>query len=705
MRRSVAIYFLTVAALGFMLSLSPLSCSCSNSDSNTGGDVDMPDPDPNVDRDRADGEDVSEKEELKAQCQKDEDCPLGRYCGAFNQCLQDCASDQDCGESQFCNGFGRCSDLRNPDTDAEVQPCPTGSNDECPTGYVCSADGKCVEGCSSRADCHIGMDCISGTCQEPSTDGDEESACSTSQDCPEGYDCSGGVCVPQQFDVEPDQSCNKTCNSLEDCDPGSYCGDDGCCHIDCLNDEECGAGKICIEEIGKCVVSGGDEEIDLPESEHCNSDSDCPVGTYCKNSTCDFDCVLDSECDEGKICDSRGRCSLPSDEDEAESQDAEQITCANDEECPAGNFCTPLGVCGFECIDDSNCGENQFCDPRGRCKTIGGDSDSEVVCINDEDCPSGFYCNIERMCTYDCTQNSDCPNGMQCDPRGRCYATGEDSDDGESQALCTTDDDCPDKHFCAFAGEDQGFCIQECTTSADCGAVGAWECDDRGRCVQLDSDETEQDPGYCGPNPPLVTACAQDNDCRVIISTNNCECAAVGSGEMRTEFVSYIMRDGACVPDPNVCETSGCNVMMPKCVDGECTLVAPSDQDEEMPEGWCEYDAQCPSGFYCDIPNNQCKQDCVENTDCNYPEEYCNDIGKCLPMNPPDGDEVDAEQEEEVSDTGVVSCTQDTDCPTGSYCLLGVCHTSCTQDSDCPPDPPGNHCNVERGRCESDKPK
>ena len=638
-----------------LLSALPVSCSCDTNetacpkgqelvDGNclpiVDGDEDVvadieidPDPDPNQDRarDDADTTDVPENEELIAQCQNDGDCMPGLYCGALQQCRQDCTSDAECGDGTYCNGIGRCAQTRAADTDAETQPCD-GNDADCPTGYICGADNYCIEGCAARADCRFGNDCIDNQCQPPTADGDA-SRCTTTSDCDPGQVCIGNVCITEQPDIElPDSQEDPSendevprtpCSEESPCPIASYCGDDNFCTTDCFGTADCPQGRICIIEQGRCVIPVGDE--DLPEQVGCTQDSECNPGTYCKDNVCDYDCNQDSQCNQaaGEICGPRGKCVVPGDEDVIESTEA--VTCTADEDCPMGQYCTGAGICGVECTGSEQCPDGYTCNERSKC-VAAGDVDT-ALCMVDTDCPSGNYCNEARACVHDCVNNDDCTGTDECSIRGRCLPPQADEDQVESETVvCSSDEGCPADQHCMPIGLCGRLCGENIGT-CDPGQL----CDERGRCVadgDAEQDEEYDLPaGYCGPVPPLDRACTQDSECGVLLSSNFCECSAIGPGELRPNYQRYIMQGEDCVPDTQICEDAGCQNLQPKCIDNVCELLPPGDED--LAEGTCNADVDCPGGFYCNTDSHQCVQDCVNDQDC-APTEYCNDIGKCL---------------------------------------------------------------------------
>lgn len=50
----------------------------------------------------------------------------------------------------------------------------------------------------------------------------------------------------------------------------------------------------------------------------------------------------------------------------------------------------------------------------------GGSGGGANTCSDDLDCPTGFHCGDNALCTAECSSDSDCGLGMSCDDRGYC---------------------------------------------------------------------------------------------------------------------------------------------------------------------------------------------------------------------------------------------------------------------------------------------
>ncbi len=525
--------------------------------------------------------DAEETPDYEKQCDNSFDCALGFYCGAYYQCMQNCNdSDKKCKSGEFCNGLGQCVELRPADNDAEDVLCQAGTNVDCPTGYVCGDNDKCVEGCDSRADCPVYWDCANRKCFKPGIDGDEETGCKTSDDCPQGKVCSGGLCVfPNQDGDAEEFECMAACATDLDCNPGNYCGAGNCCRRDCSENKDCPQGLLCQVERGKCVNPPTDQDNDVPEAIACTAEPDsCAIHSYCKNGVCDFDCIEDKDCnDPKKSCDNKGRCvTADADADADVDKDDALNSCGKDEDCPAGYYCaSSLLKCAFDCQNNDQCGPGSYCDNRGRCQTSAEEGDQDNHCLVNEDCILGYYCGPNNVCVADCYLNHPCEDGYICDARGRCVLAPEQDETEPDFTRCAKDDDCPSNMYCQV-----DICGRDCETNANC--MQGYICSPRGKCV-IDYADYDQTESYCGPVPPVEKACAKASDCRLIMAYNNCQCDAAGPKEYRETIPPYIWVGSDCIIDANNCQTAPeCASYPVDCVNNVCVLLG-GDADADVP--------------------------------------------------------------------------------------------------------------------------
>lgn len=121
------------------------------------------------------------------------------------------------------------------------------------------------------------------------------------------------------------------CVSSTECPPGSFCnGETGQCDWECYTDSDCGFGATCSCD-GICndgsppgPGANGDpacpRDLDLLQdtdpdihNRECTRDEHCPYGARCDDEThrCDYDCLADTDCTGGTVCDCRGECVEP----------------------------------------------------------------------------------------------------------------------------------------------------------------------------------------------------------------------------------------------------------------------------------------------------------------------------------------------------------------------------------------------------------
>ncbi|MCP4647431.1 MAG: DUF11 domain-containing protein [bacterium] len=221
----------------------------------------------------------------------------------------------------------------------------------------------------------------------------------------------------QWFEVFPAED---DCVTDEDCPEGEICLDDECVPDECETDEDCPPEEVCLD--GECV--------------ECEDDSDCPEGEICEENECVPDeCETDEDCPPEEVC-----------------LDGECVDCIEDEDCPPGEICTEENEC-VECEDDSDCPEDMVCE----------DGECEEECSIDADCPDVEYCadgvceEVECPCgevadhtciEYECCTDSDCPVGYICDPETHececdelIIVVPEETEIGEEVEIIVTDCD------------------------------------------------------------------------------------------------------------------------------------------------------------------------------------------------------------------------------------------------------------------------
>lgn len=125
----------------------------------------------------------------------------------------------------------------------------------------------------------------------------------------------------------------QACVSSTECPPGSFCnGETGQCDWECYTDSDCGFGASCTCD-GICLDGsppgpGATEDPACPRDldllqqtspdpdihdRECTRDEHCPYGARCDEVThrCDYDCLADTDCTGGDVCNCRGECVEP----------------------------------------------------------------------------------------------------------------------------------------------------------------------------------------------------------------------------------------------------------------------------------------------------------------------------------------------------------------------------------------------------------
>lgn len=112
------------------------------------------------------------------------------------------------------------------------------------------------------------------------------------------------TCGDEFGSCSTDEDCAEQANGF--CDTGF---DGGCfCHYGCETDADCDAGNACLcgEPVGVCVPANCQTDADCADEGLCalyQTDRECGIGTGLACTTSEDECLLDSDCAEGTICD------------------------------------------------------------------------------------------------------------------------------------------------------------------------------------------------------------------------------------------------------------------------------------------------------------------------------------------------------------------------------------------------------------------
>ena len=338
-------------------------------------------------------------------CTKKSDCEVGEIC-QDGVCVDEpeCSSDKPCADDSKRCVDGKCVSKPRPEEKKEDgEPCT--EHDECLSAY-CNADGVCAKApqCSDTRPCSGDKMCKDGVCIDKNSNG---SSCESHEVCKSGYCSEQGTCAekPECSDESPCADASKmcrdgkcveknsngsSCGSHEVCKSG-YCSEQGTCaeKPECSDENPCAdASKICQD--GKCVDKPecSDENPCADASKICQDGKcvdkpECDILTpcadpkkTCRNGKCvekTEECVSDSECGSGRICDNK-HCV-------AEDSCSITRTCADKKICRDGKCIdmphtacdanTPCAGDGMTCVAGKcvacKCGESEVCQADGSC--------------------------------------------------------------------------------------------------------------------------------------------------------------------------------------------------------------------------------------------------------------------------------------------------------------------------------------------------
>ncbi len=518
------------------------------------------------------------------------------------------------------------------------------------TGTSCQrcimADGSVVdEGCNNAA-----VECVLITIPDP--------------DCVVCAYVNGAV-VYSSCTVDDDPECvvDADCNN----DPATfgYCLEGECLYEPgCLDNSDCPSGFECMFYFMDGAEPNGDSAdapywneygTCVPAQVPCETDAECPAGTYCQVSCWEYDCYPgDYDC---------GGC-------EGFCAPVNTDPTCDDVTCPPGTHCemldTPCAepdpdmgapvVCAgpiAECVPDYQCSSHEDCwtdnGMTGQC--ING------VCIfEDVNCDTR-----DAICEM---IPPPCPDGMVISVVGSCY--GACVDPAACAAMsCNSNQACPTGFACELIdcfGDESGGGFAPCFDDGICvPSSTAPTCDD---IVCAAGEHCELQEVWCitEPCPPMPVCvpdqleCTSDLDC---LDAAGVRGFCLGGLCVYEEGVDCNMMNALCDVIPPICPDGTVLSVVNGCY-GECV-----DPHQCLPM-YCGWDADCPSGFSCAIP------------DC-YGEPTGSDClvaGICIPDAPPPPAE----------------CFADSDCPADHICELTYCDpatgTYCGQGGICVPVPP-----------------
>lgn len=259
--------------------------------------------------------------------------------------------------------------------------------------------------------------------------------------CKRDSDCESGRCAKRLAIANEDSSMPA---------PGGYCT------VGCTRDAHCGKGGAC------SVPAGADSGECLG---HCRAASDCRDGYVCVGGGSGLGVSLPGTCQPmprtGRLADG-----------------VAGLSCVGDADCEGGRCAaaSPVGkafpgnYCTGRCLRDEECGLG------GACLSVAGSADAGYcyeTCQADRDCArAGYRCVRLRE---DFSACYPAPESLADDVAGQ--ACESDRDCGGGSAGCAIE--LPFKNASFEVGPAPGgYCTQECSVDAECGASG--QCISRG---------------------------------------------------------------------------------------------------------------------------------------------------------------------------------------------------------------------------------
>jgi hypothetical protein len=598
-----------------------------------------------------------------------EACRLHEQCGDIGRCVR------------LSTGEFACGAICNPD----IPACPRGfeciRRTDTSDVHICApiGDNCCIDEDSDGFG--VGVGCEGPDCDDDDQDinpnvlevcNDEDDDCDDAVDEDANDSCGVADCraVGQGFEEIGAGACaNGECVEGDvmscvyfTCEAGGEEGER--CATTCIrggveDDSLCIVPAHC--DLGSCVpdVDNGDacdEDTDC-ESNHCDNGFCCNDGTCCSEAA---DCPsvggIGATCDDPSTCQgTRGEVICQANQCTTNSGVPDDSACTNTTEantCGFGRsiFCSGSATqtppsCPALCASDDGCDDDAHCD---------------VVCIPDvadgglcdeaSDCASG-YCNNNVCCAAgDCCQTpSDCPSSYSTPPTCEVPSACQGTRDAPTciDYICDTIADVPDDSACTLIVEAQTcglypsrycsggseqpapVCAMSCTADSECDEGG--HCDG-GQCIM------DQGPG---------TTCDEDSDCAANHCQNGFCCASGDCCNRASDCSSALYGEPARCLNQTTCQG-------------------------ERRDPICNGSSQCQLGPI--VADDSGCIGLLSNTCDLYPSIFCTNM---------------TTQQENQAGLCAMSCTMDSHCDAGAYCMTGQCRPrgmpgdACTSVTQC----------------------
>ncbi len=446
------------------------------------------------------------------------------------------------------------------------------------------------------------------------------------------------------------------CTTNASCGGGQVCFDGGCVPGDCLANSDCMAGKICDVSARTCNTCSGDNACQAAFG----------ANQLCLNGACTpGNCRTAAMCSDGKICVNNFCGACPDDGACASGYGPGHLCisngcvpgeCRSAANCQMGKICTASFMCGA-CTTDTQCvsgyGANHLCE-NGAC--IPGN------CRATGDCQGGRICDTASFTCVVCPDDAACVanygSGRLC-IGGSCIVGN-----CRMASQCTTGQVCdPNAYMCRACGADA-----ECVAG-----YGAGHLCENGACI----------PGVCRTSPQ----CQNGQLCDV--ASHTCGACATHAECVAGYGVNHVCSNGGCVPGNCVttpeCGTGQiCNAFTcGGCTSDSACVGAYGPQhlciNNLCIPGQCRVSSDCPGAQICNTASHTCHP-CSGDASCSVDPSYGGST-VCLGGGCVTGD-----------------CHgSSADCPTGQLCGISFPSTcgGCSTDTQCTSDPqygPGHIC-------------
>jgi hypothetical protein len=402
-------------------------------------------------------------------------------------------------------------------------------------------------------------------------------------------------------------------------------------------------------------------------------------------------------------------------------QSSSQITqqempplCYKNSDCPSSSICYD-GSCVVPCNTNTECPSGTFCPTSAtyftpafyNCEITKG---APLMCKDSEDCPSGFTCSSNNICTQ-----SNGELGVNCwlASCASCY-NGECHTYNMMMPGSSPSSTSSSNPFVGVPGQP----VASNQVGATYPAPRLQDVTNQEN-LQINCESSSQCPNYgtctsggCAPNISqyLMPTCKSDAECTggsVCQTDGVCRIACQSNSECPLNlFCGYkgyceIGSDPAYRTEPIMCSTTSQCPWNSFCVASRCqylTLGHICKWNHECPpdqmcfNGWCYHDTiwcrsdqNCRDGTSCHAYDGYCYSNANSNNQMMLGPP-CNTNAECVFKHCINGNCELGSQTPAYQDLTHLSCTIDNDCPTkNSICTNSNCVPTCTDDWDCPP--------------------